>query len=108
MANNGQYRCKEVTITKLDSEGATEAGYPVVYDMTDVAFVYNGGTLTDSDIANALDGSVGDVGTWNDMVEEFRLWIEGQEANLDIQSQQLNLPYGTDTVTCPISYGDYF
>lgn len=108
MANNGQYRCTEVTINKYDSGGSLVTGYPHVYDMTDVAFVYDGGTLTDSDIADCLQGSVGDVGTWLDIVNEFRIWVQSQEPLLSIQSDQLNFPYGTDLVTCPIPYGDFF
>lgn len=107
MSNNGFYRCSTVSIMKYDSVGDPVAGYPVVYDMT-VDFVYNGGAVLSTDIADAVDGSVGDTGTWNDMVDKFRLWVQSIEVNLDIKSDQLNVPYGKDLVTCPIAYGDYF
>ena len=109
MALNGQYRCKKVIIRKYDSVGDPVSGYPNNYNMVDgTSFTYDGAAVTDNQIANLLDGSVGDVGTWNDLVNEFRGWVEFQEANLNIQSQQINVPYGTDLVTCPIALGDYF
>ena len=54
-----------------------------------------------------ISGAIGDAGTWNDLVDNFRSWVEGQEALLVIQSDQINVPYGQDLITCPIAYGDY-
>lgn len=109
MANNGNYRMKDVVITKNDSGGVPEAGYPVTYSMVDATtFTYEGAVVTDNMIANMLDGSVGDGGTWLDLVEEFRSWVEGQELFLFIQPDQINLSYGVDHTTCPVTYGDYF
>lgn len=108
MANNGNYRCKQVTIRKYDELAVLD--YTHVYSMVDLGttFTYDGAPVTNSQIADMIDGSIGDVGTWNDLVEEFRLWVEGQEALLDIQSVQSNVPYGVDLITCPYPYGDYF
>lgn len=107
MANNGHYRCKEVTINKYDGVDLV-VGYPHVYNMLDVGYDYDGLALTDEIISNMLDGAVGDSGTWNDLLDDFKTWVMTQEVNLNIQSDQLNIAYGVDTITCPISYGDYF
>ena len=112
MANDGTYRTKDVVIRKYDSGGAPVAGYPQSYSMVDATtFVYAGGgsvAVTDNMISEMIQGSIGDGGTWLDLVDEFRTWVESQEATLAIQSDQLNLPYGVDLVTCAIPRGDYF
>jgi len=112
MANSGEFRCKDVVIRKYDSGGAPVAGYPQSYSMVDATtFVYAGGgavAVTDVMIAEMIQGAVGDGGTWLDLVDEFRTWVEGQEITLAIQSDQINLSYGVDLITCPISHGDYF
>lgn len=107
LQNDGTYRCKTVIINKYDEADDLVATYPHTYSM-DVDFVYSGSVVTDTLIAEMLEGSIGDSDTWLDLKDEFITWVEGQEALLNIQSDQLNLSYGTDLVTCPIPYGDYF
>ena len=106
--NTGYYREKTVTITKYESDGITVvSGYPHVYSMTSV-FVYDSSSVTDAYIQSILDGDIGDTGTWKDLLYNFRVWVQSQEINLNIQAVQTSTPYGYDETSCPIEYGDYY
>lgn len=108
MAYNGFYRQKTITIKKYDGDGNLETGYPHTYSMTDAAFVYPSGVITDQVISDMQDGSIGESGTWQDLLFEFKKWVEGQEELLSIQEAQTSNPTGYDSVTCPVDEGDYY
>ena len=107
--NTGGYRMQDLTVTKY-VDGAVASGYPTTYKITAISdngerFVYDGGYVTETILAQLPEGTAVTSGTYLHLLEEFKAWVEAFESDLDVDSVETNDPYGVNATWCPLYEG---